>query len=122
MTFHNLKGNWIDRLSRQYTQDLLDKSPHPIKYLLWNPTKAHDIFYLIPSEIDPSILRKLLVKYYLATKGTPILEWGNHYIKVWPHPHDPNTRLTWIPYSKSAAGTSVIEWELRYNKPKTMCD
>lgn len=86
MTTRNLNGNWIDTLRRQYAQDLQDDCPHPIKYLLWNPQKQRDLYYLIPKKIEEQQLRRALVKYHQATKGTPTVEWESEYVKVSLHP------------------------------------
>ena len=82
MTSRNLNGNWIDTLSRQYIYDLKEDAPHPIKYLLWNPQKKKDLYYLITEKIEEPHLRRSLVKYHQATKGTLTIEWENEHVKV----------------------------------------
>ncbi|KAG4421072.1 hypothetical protein IFR04_005835 [Cadophora malorum] len=77
MTNRNLNGNWIDTLSRQYTYDLLDNSPHPIIYHLYNPQKQKDLYYLIPTKIEEPQLRRSLVQYHQQTKNTDTLTWEN---------------------------------------------
>ncbi|KAI4629667.1 uncharacterized protein J4E87_002853 [Alternaria ethzedia] len=74
MTTRNLNGNWIDTLRRQYVYDLKDDSPHPIKYLLYNPHKKQDLYFVIPNKIEEPQLRRSLVKYHLSTKGTSVVE------------------------------------------------
>ncbi|KAH6877971.1 hypothetical protein BKA58DRAFT_86330 [Alternaria rosae] len=86
MTTRNLNGNWIDTLRRQYVYDLKDESPHPIKYLLYNPHKKQDLYFVIPEKIEEPQLRRSLVKYHLSTKGTSVVEWENEHIKVIYHP------------------------------------
>lgn len=86
MTTRNLNGNWIDTLRRQYVYDLKDESPHPIKYLLYNPHKKQDLYFVIPDKIEEPQLRRSLVKYHLSTKGTSVVEWENEHIKVIYHP------------------------------------
>ncbi|KAF1979956.1 hypothetical protein BU23DRAFT_549122 [Bimuria novae-zelandiae CBS 107.79] len=86
MTSRNLNGNWVDTLSLQYSYDLKDNSPHPIKYLLWNPQKKKDLYYLIPNKIEVQELRRSLVKYHQATKGASDIEWQNEHVKVILHP------------------------------------
>jgi len=86
MTNRNLNGNWIDTLSRQYTYDLLDNSPHPIIYHLYNPQKQKDLYYLIPTKIEEPQLRRSLVQYHQQTKNTDTLTWENEFVKVYPHP------------------------------------
>ena len=86
MTTRNLNGNWIDTLRRQYVYDLKDDCPHPIKYLLWNPQKNKDLYYLIPTEIEEQQLRRSLVNYHQATKGTSVIEWEDENVKVLLHP------------------------------------
>ncbi|KAI4605740.1 hypothetical protein J4E80_010523 [Alternaria sp. BMP 0032] len=86
MTTRNLNGNWIDTLRRQYVYDLKDDSPHPIKYLLYNPHKKQDLYFVIPNKIEEPQLRRSLVKYHLSTKGTSVVEWENEHIQVIYHP------------------------------------
>jgi hypothetical protein len=86
MTSRNLNGNWIDTLRRQYIYDLKDNAPHPVKYLLWNPQKSKDLYYLISKPIEEPQLRRSLVKYHQATKGTSNVEWENEHVKVILHP------------------------------------
>jgi hypothetical protein len=97
MTTRNLNGNWIDTLTRQYTQDLKDNSPHPIKYLLFNPQKKKDLYYLILTKIEEQQLRRSLVKYYQATKDTSTFDWKNEFVKVYLHPRYQQTQPTTIP-------------------------
>jgi hypothetical protein len=82
MTNRNLNGNWIDTPSRQYIYDLKEDAPHPIKYLLWNPQKKKDLYYLITHKIEEPHLRRSLVKYHQAIKGTVNIEWENEHVKV----------------------------------------
>ena len=86
MTTRNLNGNWIDTLRRQYVYDLKDESPHPIKYLLYNPHKKQDLYFVITNKIEEPQLRRSLVKYHLSTKGTSVVEWENEHIQVIYHP------------------------------------
>ncbi|KAK4544549.1 hypothetical protein LTR36_004121 [Oleoguttula mirabilis] len=86
MTSRNLNGNWIDTLRRQYVYDLNDDCAHPITYLLWNPQKTKDLYYLIPAKIEEQQLRRSLVKYHRATKGTSTVDWENEHVKVYQHP------------------------------------
>lgn len=88
MTFHNLNGNWIDTLTRQYKYDLQEGNAHPIKYLLFNQARQRNIFYYIPRPIDVGDFRKSLVKYGLLTKNTSTFEWEDQHIQVWPHSGD----------------------------------
>lgn len=86
MTERNLNGNFIDTLSRQYKYDLKEDCPHPIRYLLKNPRKNRDLYYLVPTKIDEPTFRKSLVKYDIATRGTSIVDWENEHIKIFAHP------------------------------------
>ncbi|KAI4929583.1 uncharacterized protein J4E92_005248 [Alternaria infectoria] len=90
MTTRNLNGNWIDTLRRQYVYDLKDDSPHPIKYLLYNPHKKQDLYFVIPNKIEEPQLRRSLVKYHLSTKAnmkftlaTALLLLAPALIKAW---------------------------------------
>ncbi|KAK5118740.1 hypothetical protein LTR85_007946 [Meristemomyces frigidus] len=86
MTTRNFNGNRIDTLRRQYAHDLKDDCPHPVKYLLWNPQKQRELYYLIPERTEEQQLRRSLVQYHKATKGTSTVDWENEYVKVYLHP------------------------------------
>lgn len=97
MTTRNLNGNWIDTLARQYIQDLKDNSLHPVKYLLFNPKRNKDLYYLIQTKIEEQQLRRSLVKYYQATKDTSTFDWENEFVKVYLHPRYQQTQPTTTP-------------------------
>lgn len=84
MTFRNLNTSIGGRLEREYRRDLEDGKPHPICYLLYEPSTKKDLFYEIAAPVDPVQVRRrvgMALRGFWA--GEP-LTWNDDVIKIWP--------------------------------------
>lgn len=82
MTSKNLNRTNIDIILTEYQKDHAACVPFPIRYLLFDRKFGRDIFYEIPQDIEPDLLKSAL-NQYVRERGTTI-EYSHDVFQAWP--------------------------------------